>query len=400
MDLRSGQAFWPIRSGLLANYPRLENSMTCDVVIMGAGITGALIADKLSKEGASVIVLDKRDVARGSTSASTALLQYEIDTHLSELIQKRGKEQAERAYWLCRDAIYKVEDLCKTFKDDCGFERKPSFYYASSKEDVSGIELEYSVRKAAGFTLELWHEADISERFSFSAPAGLYSVDGAQVDAYRLAHRLLARALEQGAQVFDRTEVTQISPLEKSVTLEMAGGIDINAKKLVFASGYESQTYLKEKVVKLKSSYALVTEPLVRFSGWHERCLIWESARPYLYLRTTEEGRAIVGGEDIPFRNPKARDKLLAQKQTILEEKMSKLFPAIPFETAYSWTGTFGETKDGLAYIGESPEYPNAYFALGYGGNGITYSVVATEIIADLFLGKTNHNAEVFRFGR
>jgi glycine/D-amino acid oxidase-like deaminating enzyme len=76
------------------------------------------------------------------------------------------------------------------------------------------------------------------------------------------------------------------------------------------------------------------------------------------------------------------------------------MFPGTELEVAYSWAGTFGSTKDGLAYIGQTAEWPHAYFALGYGGNGITYSVVAAEIIRDHFLGRPNPDADIFRFDR
>jgi glycine/D-amino acid oxidase-like deaminating enzyme len=400
MDLRSGQAFWPLRSGIMANYPRLENDIHCEVAIIGGGVTGALIADVLTRYGADVVILDKRDVARGSTSASTALLQYEIDTHLSDLIDMVGRDHAERAYRLCLEAIDKLEALTERLPERCGFERKKSLYYASSKKDAKRLATECEARKQAGFAVAYWDQQALTERFSFSAPGAIYSQDGAQVDAYRLAHRLLMCVSQRGGRIFDRTEVTESKDHLQGITLMTAEGCQVTAKKVVYASGYETQQYLKDEVVQLKSSYALVSEPLTDFPGWHERCLIWESARPYLYLRTTEEGRVLVGGEDLPFRNVVARDRLMSRKQARLEQKFSQLFPDIPLQTAYTWAGTFGETKDGLAYIGEHHAYPHAYFALGYGGNGITYSMVAAEIICDLYLGNDNNDRHIFRFGR
>ena len=81
-------------------------------------------------------------------------------------------------------------------------------------------------------------------------------------------------------------------------------------------------------------------------------------------------------------------------------KKYRRLFPDLPLEVAYAWAGTFGETKDGLAYAGVHPRFPHAYFALGYGGNGITFSVIAAEIIRNYFLDQANPNAKLFRFGR
>ncbi|MEI9863366.1 MAG: FAD-binding oxidoreductase [Limisphaerales bacterium] len=128
--------------------------------------------------------------------------------------------------------------------------------------------------------------------------------------------------------------------------------------------------------------------------------MIWETGSPYLYLRTTTENRIIVGGEDEDFVNPKKRDAMIAGKTQTLVRKFKTLFPEIKLEVAYSWAGTFGETKDGLAYIGKNRNLPHAYFALGYGGNGITYSLIAAEIIRDDFLGRRNPDAGIFSFGR
>src|SRR5687767_8921077 len=98
MDLVSSQPFWLLKDGLLELYPPLERDARCDVAVIGAGITGALIAETLSSAGHHVLVLDRRDVATGSTSASTALLQYEIDSHLADLEARYGEELARTAY--------------------------------------------------------------------------------------------------------------------------------------------------------------------------------------------------------------------------------------------------------------------------------------------------------------
>ena len=76
------------------------------------------------------------------------------------------------------------------------------------------------------------------------------------------------------------------------------------------------------------------------------------------------------------------------------------MFPLIPFKTEFSWAGIFCPTKDGPLYIGAYKNLPNSFFALGFGDNGITFSQVAREIIADLVKGKKNKDAELFSFNR
>jgi len=134
MDLTSDHPFWFIRNGLLQTYPPLEQDETCDVAVIGAGITGAIIAHRLTKMGLSVVVVDRRDVCLGSTSASTSLLQYEIDLPLVEMAKKIGKEAASRAYWLSYESVNSLAELAESLTIDCGFERKTSLYLASDKK--------------------------------------------------------------------------------------------------------------------------------------------------------------------------------------------------------------------------------------------------------------------------
>jgi glycine/D-amino acid oxidase-like deaminating enzyme len=400
MDLKSGTPFWPIKDGLLVTYPALKQDLSCDVAIVGGGISGALAAHHLAEAGVDTLVMEKRDIGYGSTSASTSLLQYEVDTHLHELIDMIGERDAVRSYQVCLEALAKAEQLIAGLGDDCGYERKTSLYIASRKRDVRSLKREFETRRRFGFRLDLLDQADIEARFSFSAPAALLSYDAAQLDAYRLTHQLFQQAERFGARIFDRTEMTRYEHCDGGVLLTTDRGCRVRARKLIFATGYESQSYLKRRAGKLKNTYALVSEPLEQFAGWHDQSLIWETARPYIYLRTTSDSRAIIGGLDDSFHSPLKRDRSVERKGKLLAERFRTMFPAIDLEIAYTWAGTFGETKDGLAYIGATDEVPNAYFILGYGGNGVTYSIVAAEIIRDLVLGRPNPDASLFRFDR
>lgn len=400
MDLISPRPFWPLKNGLVAVYPALREDVSCDVAVLGAGISGALMADELTRAGFGVVVLDRRDVAGGSTSASTALLQYEIDTPLVELTRMIGREDAERAYRLCYQSIDLIEGLTRGLAAGCVFQRKKSVYLGTRRSDAKSLARECEARRAAGIAVEYWDEADVSARFYFSRPAALMSEQAAELDCYFFAHELLKRAAAGGARVFDRTTVEKIEPGRDGVRLKTDRGEVVRARHVVFATGYESQVYLPRKVVALKSTYALASEPLEEFPGWWEQCLIWTTARPYVYLRTTNDGRAMMGGGDDAFRNPVRRDLLVERKTERLAGEFRKMFPGIELEVAYRWAGTFGETKDGLAYIGAVRQMPRCWFALGFGGNGITYSALAAGIIRDALLGKANEDAGLFRFDR
>ena len=208
MDLKSGRPFWPIKNGSLGHYSPLDQDVNCEVAIVGAGITGALVAYYLAKEGIHTIVVDRREVGTGSTSATTGLLQYEVDTPLFELIGKVGEKKAVRSYHLCLEAIYGIEQLVHELGDACDFERKQSLYLASCSGDVEILQKEYGVRTRNGIRLELLGREAIRESFQLDYPAALLSFDAGQIDAYRLTHTLLRAAGKFGLQVYDQTEIT------------------------------------------------------------------------------------------------------------------------------------------------------------------------------------------------
>src|SRR6186713_3054234 len=105
--LHSGAPWWLLQNGLVELSAPIRGPV--DVAIVGAGITGALVADTLSSEGARVVILDRRSPATGSTAVSTGLLQYEIDTPLSSLIDMIGESDAVEAYRWSWDAIDRIE---------------------------------------------------------------------------------------------------------------------------------------------------------------------------------------------------------------------------------------------------------------------------------------------------
>ena len=400
MNLTSDHPYWGICNGLVASYPSLTEDLRCECAVVGGGITGALVGFHLAKADIDTVVLDRRDIGTGSTSGSTGLLQYEVDVPLRELRARVGPDAANRSYLLCRGAIRKLASLIRANHLQCGFRLRPSLQMARFKSESTALETEHRLRRELGIRVSLWDETQITRHFPFARPAALFSEDGAEVDPHTLTHGLLAVGRQRGLRVFDRTQVTAISETRRGVRLRTRTGVTVAARRAVVAAGFESKEFLTQNSGQLKSTYAVVSEPVEDLSDWHRQCLIWETGIPYLYLRTLPDRRIIIGGEDEPFVNSLTRDALISDKARILKRKFNKLFPQIKFEVAYAWAGTFGQTKDGLPYIGRPKRHPHSYFALGYGGNGITYSLIAAEIIRDDFLGRANPDAAIFSFGR
>lgn len=400
MDLKSGHPFWLVKNGLLHAFPRLTEPVQCDVLIVGAGITGALIGDHLARAGMSVCVIDRREAGWGSTSASTALLQYEIDTELQALAEQYGLADAVLAYKACEQAIGSLRALTRTLRG-IDFQPMQSLYFASRWYHRRRIENEGALRKAHGFRLEIMHRAALATRFGIDAPVGLLSAVAAQADPYQLAHRLLGRIEALGGRVHARTALERFEPVRGGVRVETDSGVKIRCKQLIFAAGYESQRWLDQSVASNRSSYAFISEPLPGQLGPLKTTLMWESARPYLYLRRTADERLLVGGEDDHLDIALKRDAKVESKAATLQSRVSRMFPELPLRIAFAWAGTFAETADGLPFFGAHDQHgPRVHFALAYGGNGITYSLIGAELLRDTLLGKGHPCAALFGFDR
>lgn len=400
MNLYEQQPYWLMKNGIVAQYASLDKNLSVDVAIMGAGISAALTAWHLRNSGLSIAVFDRRHVAMGSTAASTAFLQYEIDTPLTELRNYVGQANAVKSYELCRKAIYGIEHLCNTLKPAFDFHLVPSLQYASFNTHVDKLKEEYGLRKKYGFKIDWLEKADIKEKFGFEASAAVFSEDGGEVDAYLLTHALFADFCKEGHQVYNNSPVKHIVHNHRGVTLHMNDDLQVKAKKLVIACGYESLRYVPKKIADIHSTYAMVSEPLPAKYFWHRNSLIWETAKPYMYFRVVSENRILIGGRDDPYHHPHMKPSVIAKKTMQLRDAFCKKLTHIPLKPDFSWAGAFAVTKDGLPYIGSIPERPNTYFALGFGGNGITFSVIAAEILRDMIAGKKNKDAQLFEFNR
>jgi glycine/D-amino acid oxidase-like deaminating enzyme len=136
----------------------------------------------------------------------------------------------------------------------------------------------------------------------FSSPGGILSEVAATADAYVLTHQLLQYNIGKGLKVYDRTPVVSIKHNRRNVQLKTQEKFVITAKRLVYATGYEVVDFISKPIVKLTSTYAIASEAFnspVKLGKTN--AVIWNTAKPYLYLRTTNDNRIIIGGRDEEF---------------------------------------------------------------------------------------------------
>jgi len=399
MDLLSGQPYWLAKNGL-TDFSHLSNkNRDTEVLVIGGGITGALMLYNLTKAGFSTVLVDKRRFGTGSTSASTALLQYQIDVPLSELQEMIGVDKANRAYKHCALAIVELLRISKEI-DFKNIYARPTLFKASDIRGQQLIEKEFELHQSLGLKVELLSQKDIGNTFGFKAPGGLWSNHSAETDPFQLMDALQQWSEKKGAVLLQLTEVESLKTTEGGIEAHLSDKSTIKAKYAVYASGYEIDEKLYRDIVSLNTTFAYITEPSGSAENWHQNSLIWETAEPYHYMRSADNGSIIVGGGDIKGNDPKRRARLLNRKVVRLRKHFLKMFPHLNQPVEFQWAGTFGSTKDGLPYIGAIDGTPNVFYALGFGGNGITFSTLAGKLITQQMKGEFSAEAELYKFER
>lgn len=399
MDLTSGSLFWPTTCLRMPEAAPLRADTRCDVLVVGAGITGALMAVELARAGLGVVVVDRRRVAAGSTSASTALIQYEIDTPLVELTELLGAAHAEGAYRASRRAIDGLAELIATLDDPSECTRRRSLFLATEPEDVDLLRREHNARAKIGIDVEYLDEQTLRQVFNISRPGALLCDVAYELNPVRVTNALFRHAKTLGARIYEQTEL-ELEPYTGSMhRARTTAGHVIRAEHVVLASGYETpeQFMAVRSLTTLKSTYAIAGTPSQ--SGlWPGNVLVWESGDPYTYMRTTNDGRVIIGGEDNELVDPDERDALIATNTDRLVKKAARLVEGLDITPAFAWAGTFAQTDDSLPLIGALGQWPAVHFALGYGGNGISFSYIAAQIIRDAITHRPSTDAQYFSF--
>ncbi|MEA2884769.1 MAG: hypothetical protein QOH32_4025 [Bradyrhizobium sp.] len=396
-DLRGGRSPWFSHSGQHAP-PALAENLKCDALIIGAGIAGSLIAEALTRQGLDVVIIDRELPARGSTAASTSMLLWEIDVPLTQLAEMIGFERAARSWRASLQAVRGLQSLVAQSGVACEMRTKDSLYLAAG-DSAKDLRAEHEVRQRAGLPGAFLDHKMLLDNFGIARAGAILSPDAADADPVLLTHCLLNLALARGARLF-RAEASGFDAASQAIAVQLEDGYQIEARHVMLATGYVMPDIVRSGVQTVASSWAIATVPQPQ-NLWKDGALIWENRKDYLYARTTASGRIIIGGEDsTKVTDPDARDALIPQKSQILAEKLAALWPRASGEIDYRWAGTFDTTPDGLPLIGPVPGHPGIFAAYGYGGNGITFSFLAAQLIGGLIGGKSSPLLREFAIDR
>lgn len=401
MSLHFGTLYWPETFANPASYPELKEDVRTRVVIVGGGISGVACGYELARSGIEAVLIEQGRIAGGSSAANSGIVQFMSDRTLSDFVGTLGERDAVTLYRACLQAAERLLAISGRLTRDVQSLRRSSLYYASSPAEVAPLRQEYELLHRHGFDADWWDADRIAEHFPFRKDAAILTQGDAEINPYLFVHALAEEAAKLGLSIYERTSLRSVHhapPGSSARFVAKTNGGAIEADHIVYAVGYTPEQaggrWVRAKPCR---TYAIVTNPLASLAGWHERCLLWETARPYLYARTTPDNRLVVGGLDENLRFPVLSTGELRAHSLRLLAEMAKLFPYWEPEIRYEWCGSFFESVDGLPWIGEDPDRPGQHYLLGYGGNGTVYSMLGADVIRDNLLGRDNPVSTIVR---
>lgn len=397
-DLRKAEPLWADTPRHTVRTQRRLSAHDVDVLIVGAGISGALMANALIAHDLRILMVDRRKPISGSSMASTAMIQHELDVPLHQLNRTLGPASARRIWQRSARAVENLASLVDALRIPCQFERRNTLYLSGSSYGARALQAEVKAREAASLEATLLTQAELRARFDIDRTAAIETRVSASANPAQLTSGFLRHAKASGIPIVENVEITDIREIGGRNAVATADGQIILATHVVFCTGYEFLKSVANKSHAIVSTWALATAPRHPRPDWLDDYLVWEGADPYIYFRSTRDGRIIVGGEDEKSDDAFQDPAKLKSKSDILRRKLSDLIGFRIGEPEYRWAAAFGVTAQGLPMIGRAPGMQNVFAAMGYGGNGITFSQIAAEIISSAILGHADPDAALFPF--
>jgi glycine/D-amino acid oxidase-like deaminating enzyme len=372
----------------------------CDVVVVGAGLVGAAVATRLIGEGLDVAILEAQTIAGGATGRSAGMVLTGLTGHYNRAVAAYGRQKAREIWALTVEGRERLVEAAERL--EVPVEQTSSLALAIDDAEVEALEESAALLQEDGFDAQF----DFGDPLERGFHAALRYPDDVTVDAAALTQALLAA---NDVTVHEGTEVYSLEP-ERDGLRVWAHGRTVFCSAVVLAiNGYAPlfDSYFTDKVVPTRSLVfftesldgMILEQPCCAGYGYEycrqlpdRRLLLGSWRRPHPHPRSF----SLRGGREAPIPDPSPYEG--EGRQTELDDVVqdgllhfaARHFPDVAAHGADRWSGVMGFTPDGLPLVGQLPDLPHTYFAVGLGGRGLAWAfVVAEQLVASML-----HDAE------
>ena len=270
-------------------------------------------------------LVESKVAGHGSTVASTALLMQEPDCDFGDLAGRFGRAAARDVWKSLGRATRDLAKTMRALKLNAGLCECDSVYFTRDPHKVKELRKEFDARKAAGLPGRWLSSSSVHRMTGIRAQAAILTLGNAQVNPLRACHGFLAAAARRGARIFERTHARTVKTSSAGVEVRTSGGT-IAATRIVVATGYATSEFsgLVGRF-RMNDTYVVATRRL-RPPRKH-RVMAWDTDRPYHYLRWTDDGRLLLGGEDTAHRTAKGSRRRIAKARECLATYLRRDYP-------------------------------------------------------------------------
>ena len=373
----------------------ISGDVDADVVIVGSGFTGLATALFLAREhGIRATVLEANQSAWGCTSRNGGQGQNASGRlYRSQWIARWGKQTALRLDAEIRSGYETFKSLVAEIPE-CEPQGGGHLYIAHREKKMAFLRNEARVmREVFGYDTHILSTEEVHRRYAADQEChgAMLEPDGIGVHPLKLAFGYLKRARALGVKVHPASPVLSVETKGGVHHLRTPGGT-VRARAVGFATGgYTSNRLhpsLRAKIMPILSN-SLVTRVLTpeerEAAGLHSTVFITDTRTLRFYYRLLPDGRLQIGsrssitGADAP--NPK--------HMQVLVDGFHRKFPALKHvDVAYSWWGWVDVSHDMMPRIVQPDASSSVFYALGYGGNGVSFSAHAGRRLAQRIAGK------------
>lgn len=399
MEYVKGKPYFSDVEDKIKSYPYLDENISCDCLVVGGGIDGAITAYYLAENNIDTILIDKYRLGFMNTSCATALLEYQLDDHANDLTKFFTKEELVDVYRIGLKALADIEDIIKKLGNFCNYQKCDALVFSLKSSEAKQLKREYIFRKENGFDVAYFDKMNNPYPFALES-AILSKGGGAHFNPY-LFEKELIENIDKKIKIYENTEAVSIKKCKNKFIITTQYGIEIMCNNIVCTTGYNTNNFSKDKLCDKYVSYTIVSKPL-KEKLWKDGALLQDNSNPYHYLRLSYDNRLIIGGEDVLFKGKVIKDKVASKKYKMLREFAIELFPNLKdIDFEYEFCGIFATTSNNLSIIGEDSKVENLYYNLGYGANGIIYSIYGAQNLVRLIKKqKTSKSLPLFSMTR
>lgn len=397
MDLTQGNIFWNSDMKIKYSYPYLSQDTSCDILVIGGGISGALSAYYQAKQGYNVIVIEKNLIGYNSTLENIGAMYSKLESincvkkNLAET--KKLKELMCQAQSDLRQIVYDMQENGHSVEyRECDF-----LNFSSRATGRFALSRQYDMEVNDGEKVNLLEQNEVLDIYS----ALEYKNKGIILNPYIFNQELINMLSEMSnVEVYENTCAESINSKEHEVEVQTTNRFKIHASKVILATGIDLAKYLKEDMLDIYKTYSVVAKLQNNLSIYP---FVAKESGTEKVIRVTDS-HVILNGEDVK-KSTKNSDAVYEKrfadgKYKKLYNNLLKLLQQDNFKIKNCFYGLFLQTQDSLPVIDELEDMPNVYCNLGVGKNGILHNVIGGKMLKNIYNDCYTKDMYLFRINR